>query len=60
MSGEIEKSEHGSSQEPVEFATKNRSVGSDSVEEAHVTTKTWIVVFVGSMELVDFSLPQVF
>lgn len=37
----IEKSEEGSSQEAVELA-RNQSY--DTVEEPHVTPKTWIVV----------------
>ena len=45
MAAEIEKHEQGSSQEPLEFAQTNRSVDS-SMEEARVTPKTWIVVFV--------------
>lgn len=43
LNTEIEKSEQGSAQSPKELA-ENPSL--DTIEEAHVTPKTWLVVFV--------------
>ena len=48
---EIEHSEHGSSQEPPMKVEHNTS--HDTIEEAHVTFKTWIVVFVCEIVFLD-------